>query len=333
MYAVKKETVKMGGYNKKPAIAAVLDAAAIPQAGDVIVVMHAPKERNAGRTPYERAIILDKMAFGGWMVVGFPDRTSRHLRGELVTVMGPCEAHMKFMKVPAEAVTEEDKALLSFFERTGSVKLKSGRTAGAAAASAAGVPSPDTHSHIPIPAVSMESPPAAAFASAPAPPPRRDPAVAVHRLTSAWYAHYQLDASLTDTTSQEHEPESLYTMANYPFLHSTSSNSAGGSGADGSWGGETGPGKRGIRGGQFSGVSNRPANFQAFNSNMFSPKMTDISASASYILSQELTFFVRLLEKAQAVVDVALKESPGAAQRMRGVLCVMIPIVFHLEYN
>lgn len=304
-------TVKKEMFKKPVAVVAAVEDAAIPMPGDTIVVMHGQKERSQGRSPYERGIVLDKLPFSGWMVVGFSDQSSKHLRGELVTMMGSCETHMKYMKAPPEAVTDEDRALLAFFERNDLVKRNFRPTANSVASAAA-----LNRIHHPTP---LQPPPPVVptevgYIAAPIVQKRRDSGAVAHKLASAWYVHHKIDL-MRGLSPQEYEPESLYTMANYPFLNATrlvegtahppstiSNSSNGTSSVDGSQS-DVGWGKRGVRAGSSAGVSNRPANFQAFNSNMFSPKMTDISASTSYILSQELTLFARLSKKTKALVD------------------------------
>jgi hypothetical protein len=106
-----------------PAPAKKADDPNAARLGEVLMIMHGERERRAGRPPYERGILLDRLLHGGWMVVGLPDNSIKHLRGEQVNFMGTCDAHMKYMRVPAEAVTEADQALRTHFERVGKLHV------------------------------------------------------------------------------------------------------------------------------------------------------------------------------------------------------------------
>jgi hypothetical protein len=106
-----------------PAPAKKADDPNAARLGEVLMIMHGERERRAGRPPYERGILLDRLLHGGWMVVGLPDNSIKHLRGEQVNFMGTCDAHMKYMRVPAEAVTEIDQALRAHFERIGKLHV------------------------------------------------------------------------------------------------------------------------------------------------------------------------------------------------------------------
>ena len=95
----------------------------IPQVGDTVMVMHSLRERNipGGRAAYERAILLEKIPHGGWAVMGFSDHTTRHMRLEVVSVMGACGEQAKVMKVPPQAVNADDVKLFDYFVQNGFV--------------------------------------------------------------------------------------------------------------------------------------------------------------------------------------------------------------------
>ena len=113
---------RIASFNKKPPKISTLDLSNMPQPGDVVVVMHGLKERTQGRAAYERCVVLEKLVFGGWMVFGFPDHTSKNMRGEQVSLMGSCDANMKYMRVAPEAWTQEDSALHKYYSTMNLIK-------------------------------------------------------------------------------------------------------------------------------------------------------------------------------------------------------------------
>lgn len=88
------------------------------------MVMHGMRERKDGRQAYERGVILHKIAEGSWILVGFRDKIIVALRGEVVSILDPTGNKTKIMKVPPEAVNEEDIELVHYFQRTGDLKVQ-----------------------------------------------------------------------------------------------------------------------------------------------------------------------------------------------------------------
>eukprot|EP01032_Pedospumella_encystans_P011747 gene11747-13638_t len=289
--------------NKKiPKAAPVVDAS-LPMPGDTVVLMHGIKERNQGRPAYERSVILKKMPNGGWLLFGLADRTTRPLRGEVVTLMGPCESNLKFMKVPPEAVTDEDRALSEYFEQQGLMeKCRPPRTAltqvASSAFSSAAVVNDTIHS------VSSVNSDIHASVSVQAAPVKRFAAKDL-QLASSWYQGSSQHANKSSKEEQDaYEPESLYNLADYPCLGTaTMKDQEAGSDAGTSTSLELSgdPTKRGSRstGTATSALGSRPPNFQIFASNMFAHKLNDLMASACYLLPQELLLYRVLLGLAE----------------------------------
>ena len=292
--------------NKKIPKAAPIVDASLPMPGDTVVLMHGIKERNQGRPAYERSVILKKMPNGGWLLFGLADRTTRPLRGEVVNLMGPCESNLKFMKVPSEAVTDEDRALSEYFEQQGLMeKHRPPRTALTQAVGSALPPAAvvnDTnhsvssvHSDIHA-SVSVQAAPVKRFAA-------KD-----LQLASSWYQGSSQHANKSSKEEQDaHEPESLYNLADYPCLGTAAikgKETGSDAGASTSLELSGDPTKRGSRstGTATSALGSRPPNFQIFASNMFAHKLNDLMASACYLLPQELLLYRVLLGLAEKYV-------------------------------
>ena len=280
--------------NKKvPKAAPVVDAS-LPMPGDTVVLMHGIKERNQGRPAYERSVILKKMPNGGWLLFGLADRTTRPLRGEVVTLMGPCESNLKFMKVPPEAVTDEDRALSEYFEQQGLMeKHRPPRTALSVAVVN------DTNNSVSSVNSDIHAP-----ASVQAAPVKRFAAKDL-QLASSWYQGSSRHANKSSKEEQDaYEPESLYNLADYPCLGTAvvkgqEAGSDAGTSTSSELSGD--PTKRGSRstGTAPTALGSRPPNFQIFASNMFAHKLNDLMASACYLLPQELLLYRVLLGLAE----------------------------------
>jgi hypothetical protein len=314
--------------------------------GDTLVIMHGERERRSGRVPYERGILLERTAAAGWWRIGFADHTTKNLRGEQVQVMGSCELHTKFMRAPPEAITEEDAQLRAYFEGKKLVMYGRGGKAHptprplitAAAPRPANLSQPSPPSGDPFSPLILSA--ANSVVVKPVPPNKQ-----LLRAADVYTQHYRAQevvdavvASVRPPSAHARDPDdpwSLYELADYACVPLSSGSSGAtqcspeardqsaeaGFALDWSYS-ETASNNSGasyrarpsrfalVRTPSSSGSQSgdRPANFHTFTSGTFGHKMTDIPASACYILPQEFALLQRILSS----TEVDAGESPRA---------------------
>ena len=292
-------------------------------AGDTLLLMHGLRERTHGRPAYERAILLECTRHAGWMVFGLSDRTSRKMRGELVTILGACGEQLKYMRIQSEAVTDDDLALLQFFESQG--MLIGPRRGDDCVYTTITTPPTASMEVCNTELVSWK------YASIYSMDTIKD---AIER----YKAHYKPLLVDAGKEGEEQDPVSLYTLADYKRVKdivpadvttatATTTNVAAiveetipvSCIASSSTGTTTPvvvdipqhhspvpqPRSRSSRfvcspgssSSSSTAVPSAPANFQLFTSGMFGHKMTDILAGACYIIPQELLLLYGLLQE------------------------------------
>ena len=312
-------------------------------AGDTLLLMHGLRERTHGRPAYERAILLECTRHAGWMVFGLSDRTSRKMRGELVTILGACGEQLKYMRVQSEAVTDDDLALLQFFESQG---MLIGPRRGDDGVYTTITPTTASMEVCNTELVSWK------YASIYSMDTIKD---AIER----YKAHYKPLLVDAGKEGEEQDPVSLYTLADYKRVRdvvpadvttttATTTNVAAiveetipVSCIASSSTGITTPvvvdipqhhspvpqprsrssrfvSSPGSSSSSNTAVPSAPANFQLFTSGMFGHKMTDILAGACYIIPQELLLLYGLLQefhsKTEGFVDSNQKSGENALQ-------------------